>query len=610
MNRPDKTPIDGEMRIKNAFRRSLLVIGGLVGIGVAAMALYHWSQRGTATVVEDADVSLDRLLTESALPDPAAAPYVDIAEAAGIDFVHHSGARGERLLPETMGGGVAFLDADNDGDQDLVFADSGRWPSDGRDASTFSTLRMYLNDGNGQFAEATADLGLTGDHGYGMGVAVADYDGDGRSDLFLTTVGRNRLFANRQDGFVDVTDTAGVAGLATDWSTSAAFFDADGDQDLDLFVLNYVAWSREIDFAVDYKLAGIGRAYGPPTNFGGTQSYFYRNDGDGTFSDQTAAAGLHVVNAATELPVGKGLALVPLDLDDDGDLDLVVANDTVQNFAFINDGEGQFVERGAELGLGFDRNGRATGAMGIDAVRLDDDALLAIGMGNFSSEMTSFYISSEDGAFSDEAIGRGVGAASRAALTFGLVFFDYDLDGRLDLLQANGHVESEINRVQASQQYRQPAQLFWNCGSACRQTFVAVPSTELNDLAKPIVGRGAAYADIDGDGAVEIIVTQIDGPPLLLDRTEPAPGNWLRIALTGKAPNTDAIGANVTVIAGGRRQTRTIMPTRSYLSQVEAVLTFGLGDAETVDRIEIHWPDSAIEEFGTQNANQELKITR
>ncbi|MEL6448244.1 MAG: CRTAC1 family protein [Pseudomonadota bacterium] len=610
MTATDRRSADGEARIKRAFRRSLLVIFGLASMVAVGTALFLWSQREAPSVVDEADVGLDRLLTETVLPETPRAPYTDIAAAAGIDFVHRSGATGDRLLPETMGGGVAFFDADEDGDADLLFVDSGPWADDTQSRSAFNTLRLYLNDGSGRFEDATLSVGLAGDFGFGMGVAVADYDGDGRTDLFLSAVGSNRLFANRPQGFVDVTETAGVAGAADAWSTSAAFFDADGDADLDLFVLNYVAWSREIDFEVDYRLTGIGRAYGPPGNFAGTQPYFYRNLGDGRFEEASVEAGFHVVNAATQQAVGKGLALVPIDLDGDDDLDLVVANDTVRNFAFINLGDGQFEERGTELGLGFDRNGRATGAMGIDAANLFGDRVLAIGMGNFSSEMSSFYVASGDGAFSDEAIGRGIGAASRAALTFGLMFFDYDLDGRLDLLQANGHVENEINRVQSSQTYRQSAQLFWNCGPDCRQTFIPVASQSTAELSQPIVGRGAAYADVDADGALELVLTQIDGPPLLLDRSEAAPGHWLRVALQGAAPNTDAIGAVVTLVTGAQRQTRTVMPTRSYLSQVEPVLTFGLGASRTVDRIDVRWPDGTTTRVGTTVADQLVRISQ
>ncbi len=610
MSPADQRPVDGEARITRAFRRSLAFVIVAVLISLSGVAIYAWLTRVEPVIVEEADVSLERLLTETARPDPPAAPYVDIANDAGIDFVHDSGARGERLLPEAMGGGVAFFDADDDGDADLLFVDSGPWPVDGQRDPDFDTLRLYLNDGTGHYTEATAERGLAGDHGYGMGAAVADYDGDGRIDIFLTTVGNNRLFANRPEGFVDVTETAQVAGTQDAWSTGAAFFDADGDGDLDLYVANYVVWSREIDFEIDFRLTGVGRAYGPPNSFAGVQPFFYRNLGDGRFEETAAEAGLHVVNAATGQASGKGLAVVPVDLDEDGDLDLVVANDTVRNFAFINLGDGRFEELGTELGLGFDRNGRATGAMGIDAARVLDDRLLAIGVGNFANEMSSLYISSGADGFADEAIGRGIGAPSRAALTFGLVFLDYDQDGNLDFLQANGHVENEINRVQSSQQYRQPAQLFWNCGADCRQTFIEVPAAATGDLARPVVGRGVAYADIDGDGALEIVLTQIGGPPLLLKREQPAAGHWLRVALDGLPPNTDAIGAQVTVVAGGRRQTRTVMPTRSYLSQVEPVLSFGLGAASVVDAITVRWPDGTTVEVDPADADQLLRISQ
>nr|WP_240956467.1 FG-GAP-like repeat-containing protein [Wenzhouxiangella sp. XN79A] len=504
-----------------------------------------------------------------------------------------------------MGGGVAVLDFDLDGDPDLLFVNSGHWPDAPDGTAAVDTLRLYRNDG-GRFAEVTAESGLAGAHGYGMGVAVGDVDGDGRDDVFLTAVGPNRLFLNRPDGFVEAGDAAGVVGGETAWSTSAGFFDADADGDLDLLVLNYVEWSRAIDFEVDYRLTGIGRAYGPPTNFAGTQPYFYRNRGDGTFDEVAEAAGLHVTNSATGTAVGKGLALMPTDLDGDGDLDVVVANDTVRNFAYINRGDGTFEEAGTLLGLGFDRNGMATGAMGIDAVRLDD--ALAIGIGNFANEMSSLYVSRDGTTFADEAIGRGIGAPSRAALTFGLFFFDYDLDGRLDFMQANGHVENEIHRVQASQRYAQSAQLFWNCGPDCRPPFVQVPATAIGDLARPIVGRAAAYADFDGDGRLELVLTQIGGAPLLLDG-DPAPeAGWLRVSLEGPPGNPRGIGAEITVTIDGRDQQRTIMPTRSYLSQVEPVASFGLGNAERVDRIRVRWPDGRVGERSDVAADRTITL--
>lgn len=471
----------------------------------------------------------------------------------------------------------------------------------------FNTLRLYRNLGNGRFEETTLAAGLTGDHGYGMSVAVGDVDGDGWPDLFLANVGGNRLFRNREGRFAE-DPAAGVAGGLDTWSSSAAFFDADADGYLDLFVANYVQWSREIDFEVDYRLTGIGRAYGPPSNFAGTQPYFYRNDGSGRFEEVTSAAGLFVRNSATGEAMGKGLAVVPVDLEGDGDLDIVVANDTVRNFAFINDGSGTFTEQGTELGLGFDRNGHATGAMGIDFAQPFGDESLAIAIGNFANEMSSLYLSPDGYAFADEAIGRGIGAPSRSALTFGLFFFDYDLDGRSDFLQVNGHVENNINQVQASQRYAQQAQLFWNC--ACAQSFIEVPRAQTGDLASPIVGRGASYLDIEGDGVLELVLTQVGGPPLLLKQATKPAGEWLRLQPLMRPDGSPAIGAvvevEVRVGAGGLVQRQTLMSTRSYLSQVEPVLTFGLGDAAEAERVLVRWPDGRQLEMNAVQSRQFL----
>lgn len=613
---PDqKTPTTraAEAKIGRAFRRSLGVLAGAAGLTGLALVVIWVLDREPPAPPDAGPVDLDRLLAAEPLPEPPMVTWRDVAAEAGIDFTHDSGATGDRLLPETMGGGVAVLDYDRDGRFDLLFVDSGPWSTPWPFAEArpgFDTLRLYRNRGDGRFEEVTAAAGLAGDHGYGMGVAVGDVADDGWPDLFLGNVGGNRLFRNEEGRFSDATEAAGVAGGGQTWSSSAAFFDADADGDLDLFVVNYVVWSPAIDFEVDYRLTGIGRAYGPPMNFAGTQPYFYRNDGTGRFAEATEAAGLTVRNAATGEAAGKGLAVVPVDLDDDDDIDLVVANDTVRNFAFLNDGRGVFTEAGTELGLGFDRNGMATGAMGIDAAHPFDDGSLAIGIGNFANEMSSLYVSPDGLGFADEAIGRGIGAPSRAALTFGLFFFDFDLDGRADFLQANGHVENDINRVQASQRYAQPAQLFWNCD--CAQSFIEVPAATLGDLAQPIVGRGAAYLDLDNDGALELVLTQIGGPPLLLRRTEAPAHGWLRIQPLTAEDGGAALGAEVRVETmdqtGARVQRQTLMRTRSYLSQVEPVLTFGLGENDVADRVLVRWPDGRQLELDAVPVNQFLRL--
>ena len=521
----------------------------------------------------------------------ASAPRVafrDVTAASGIDFVHFNGARGEKLLPETMGGGCAFFDFDLDGDQDLLLVNGSSWPGDPASPAS-ATSRLYANDGMGRFKDITASSGLAVKV-YGMGVAVGDYDNDGRPDVFITAVNENRLFRNVGGRFEDVTGAAGVAGGGTTWSSSAGFFDCDNDGDLDLFVCNYVTWSRKIDVALDYRLTGVGRAYGPPTNFEGTQPYFYLNNGDGTFTESAGKAGLHVRNRATGKPVAKALALLPFDFNRDGNLDLFVANDTVRNFLYVNKGGGVFEEAGEEAGVAYDGTGSATGAMGVDANYYRDDDSVGLGVGNFANEMSSFYVSEDGQFFSDEAIGEGIGPVSRQMLSFGLFFFDYDLDGRFDLFQTNGHLEEEINKVQPSQHYRQPSQLFWNCGTGFKSCFVPVDEKTTGDLAKPVVGRGAAYADIDGDGDLDCLITQTGDRPLLLRNDQEGGNNWLRLKLVGRLCNRDAIGATVTLVAGGARIRQQVMPSRSYLSQVETVLTFGLGAAKQAEELRIRWP--------------------
>ncbi len=519
--------------------------------------------------------------------------FEDVTRLAGVTFEHYNGAGGDKLLPETMGSGVAFFDYDGDGDPDLLFANGASWPwaapAERRDVGP----ALYRND-NGHFSDVTAGSGLGEARFQGMGVACGDIDSDGRVDVFLTGVGDQRLFRNLGGGrFADVTAEAGVQAATNGWSTSAAFLDYDRDGDLDLFVCQYVSWTREIDFEVDYRLVGLGRAYGPPMNFPGSFPLLYRNEGGGRFTDVSAEAGVQVRNKATGQAMCKSLGVAPVDFNSDGWIDLIVANDTVQNFVFSNRWDGTFAEVGAESGLAFDTFGGARGAMGIDAGRFTEDESLGISIGNFANEMLALYVNQPEALiFADEAIAQGVGAASRLSLTFGVFFFDYDLDGWLDLLTANGHIENEINRVQASQHHRQPAQLFWNTrGTRRAGGFVPVAPTHAGqDLFQPIVGRGSAYADMDGDGDLDVVITQNGGHPLLLRNDLRLGHQWLRIRLTGLRSNRDGIGARVRVRSGTHTQWRQVMPTRGYQSQSELPVTFGLGVARRVDEVEIVWP--------------------
>ena len=574
--------------IGKAFKASLVVIAVLAVVGVA---LWWWLTRPAPQAAVQEIETLPPEAVETASEAPRV-EFSEVAAARGLDFTHYNGAFGEKLLPETMGGGGAFFDYDGDGDPDLLVVDGAPWPHHAsRDRPT---QRLFVNDGHGRFSDHTAAAGLAVTF-YGMGAAVADYDNDGDPDVFFTAVGKNRLFENRGGRFTEVTDRAGVGGDPSQWSSAAAFFDYDDDGDLDLYVANYVRWSRDIDFEVDYRLTGVGRAYGPPTNFQGAHSYLYRNDGDGRFTDVSAAAGIQVTNPATGEPAGKALGLAPVDVDRDGHMDLLVANDTVGNFLFHNNGDGTFEEVGAPYGLAYDRMGQATGAMGVDVAEYRDDGDLGFVIGNFANEMTSLYVAQGDPTlFADESIGEGIGAASRAALSFGVFLFDYDLDGRLDVLQTNGHLEEEINTVDPSQHYRQPAQLFWNAGGGARSTFVEVAPETTGDLGRPIVGRGSAYADVDGDGDLDVALFQVADRLLLFENDQHLGHHWVSVETVGdpaRGVSRDAIGARVELTAGGHTQVRQVMPTKSYLSQSQHPLTFGLGDATEVDSLKVIWPN-------------------
>ncbi|MFY9976174.1 MAG: CRTAC1 family protein [Chromatiaceae bacterium] len=586
MNAPETRPLSrGEARIRRAFVVSVIVIAVAA---VAGLALYWLRHPPSAdTPVETARVEAPS--APQAPPDqPPAVVFADITESAGIDFVHVNGAYGERLMPETIGSGAAFLDYDRDGDQDLLLISSTYWEGRQGDRPT-PTQALYANDGQGRFSDVTEAAGLALTF-YSMGVAVGDYDGDGWDDLYLTSLNANHLLRNLGGRFEDVTAGAGVAGDPDTWSTSAAFLDYDRDGDLDLFVVNYVRWSRTIDLAIDFRLTGLGRAYGAPVNFIGTQNRLYRNEGDGRFTDVSAAAGIEVTDPVSGRPAGKGLGVVPLDYDGDGWTDLAVANDTVRNFLYRNRGDGTFEEVGVFEGIAYDRNGKSSSSMGIDAAHYRNDPEVGIAVGKFANEMSSLFVTSEARTpFVDEGVIEGLGPASRIPLTFGVVFLDYDLDGRSDLLLANGHLEHEINKVQQSQTYAQPPQLFWNCGDACPGRFV--PVTEGGDLTNPLVGRGIATADIDGDGDLDLLITQNGRRPALLRNDQQTGHHWLRIALEGQAPNPSAIGARVSLRSGDLTQVRELFPARGYLSSLELPLTFGLGPRDRVDSLVVHWPD-------------------
>ena len=589
--------------ISRGLRISLVGLVVLAALGGGAFALLK--PKKSAGPVKVTQVSAPEAAPTNAVARVPAIRFTDVTAAAGISFRHQNGAYGDKLLPETMGSGVAFADLDGDGAPELLFVNSTQWPGKLPAGTKAATSTLYRNDGKGHFTEATAGSGLDVPL-YGMGVALGDYDGDGRTDVFISSVGGGHLFHNEGSlKFREVTTSAGVAGDPKDWSTASAFFDLDNDGDLDLFVGNYVRWSPEIDREVGYTLVGVGRAYGPPMNFQGAFPHLYRNDGNGQFTDVSGTSGVQVKNTSTGVPLAKTLGVAPFDYNGDGWMDLVIANDTTQNLLLENQRNGTFKEVGALAGVAFDSYGNTRGAMGIDTARFTREGKAAIGIGNFANEMTAFYVAQGDGTlFTDEAISWGIGPASRLLLKFGFFFFDYDLDGRSDVLTCNGHLEEEITKVQASQSYRQPAQLFWNAGDS--GLINVSPQQAGTDLFKPTVGRGSAFADMDGDGDLDVVMTEVGGSPMLLRNDQAIGNHHVRFKLVGAKSNRDAIGAWVKVTAGGESQWRQVMPAKSYLSASEFEVTFGLGQNTKIDAAEVIWPSGAkqiIADMGIDRRN-------
>ena len=529
------------------------------------------------------------VLTTSTGAAPAGITFTDVTAQSGIKFTHNSGRAGQKFLPETLGSGGAFLDADGDGWPDVILVNSKDWAPRGRK----SLSALYHNNGNGTFTNITAGSGLDVEM-YGIGVAVGDYDNDGRPDVYITALEGDRLFHNEGKGkFRDVTKAMGIANA--NFGTSAAFLDYDKDGKLDLFVANYVQWSEKGDLWC--SLDGSTKSYCTPESYKGTSSKLFHNLGD-RFEDASKKAGV-------DDPNSKSLGVTVFDYNGDGWPDLFVANDTQPNKLYRNNKNGTFTEAGMSAGVAYSEDGVARGAMGADTADYDRSGRPHLLVGNFSNQMLGLYYNEGKGLFVDEAPKSAVGRSSLLSLAFGVFFFDYDLDGYQDILAANGHIEEEIGRVQPKVQFREPPLLFHNQG---QRKFENASGSVGASFQRPIVARGAAYADIDHDGDLDVLITTNHGPAYLFRNDGGNANNFICVRTQGVKSNRDGIGAIVRVESASGKQWSAVRSGSSYASQSDLAITFGLAKDPAVTAIDVEWPSGAKDHVANVAANQFITI--
>ena len=514
--------------------------------------------------------------------------FKEMAVEMGLNFVHDHGGTDQKFYVETMGSGCALLDYDNDGDLDVFFLQGAPLP--GWKKKTTLRNQLFRNDGN-QFTNVTRESGL-GDTSYGIGCAAADYDNDGDTDLYVTNFGPDILYRNEGDGtFADASYAAGISNPL--WSASAAFFDADNDGWLDLFVSNYVEYSLEKNpWCGDQRKDQ--RAYCDPDVFMGISDVFYHNNGDGTFSDMSEKS--NIIKGQ-----GKGLGVIPADFDNDGDMDVYVANDKVMNNLFINDGTGIFKEDALFAGVGFNENGQAEAGMGVDFSDYNRDGWLDLFVTNFSGESNTLYRNDKNGFLTDVTFAAGLGQPSLEFLGFGTNFVDLDLDGWEDIFVVNGHVIDNIALFNPDYTHAQRKQVFMNRGDG---TFIDKTSEIGGASQEPKVGRGAAFGDIDNDGDIDVVISNNNGQASLLINEGPPKNNWIGLLLEGRLYNLDAIGARVTVTSSGGSQIATVNPAASYLASNDKRLQFGLGSQTVVNEISIQWPGGGVDRIENIEGNR------
>jgi enediyne biosynthesis protein E4 len=535
-------------------------------------------------------VVLAALAVAAALPVANKVQFTDVTAQAGIKFVHNAGKSGKKYLPETLGSGAAFFDADGDGWIDILFVNGKDWIPHGR----HTTAALYRNNHDGTFTDITSGSGLDVEM-YGIGVAVADYDNDGRDDVYITALGGDHLFHNQGNGkFKDVTAASGIKNAS--FGTSAAWLDYDRDGKLDLFVANYVQWTEKGDLWC--SLDGSVKSYCTPESYKGTSSRLFHNLGGGRFEDVTNKAGLGD-------PTSKSLGVTIIDFDSDGWPDIFVTNDTQPNKLYHNNRNGTFGEQGMSAGVAYGEDGVARGAMGVDWADYDRTGHPDLLIGNFSNQMLGLYHNEGNGLFVDEASMSSVGRDSLLSLTFGAFFFDYDLDGYPDILTANGHIEEEIGRVQPKIKYQEPPLLFRNLGA---KKFEDVSNRVGPDFTKPLVARGAVYGDFDHDGDLDVVLTANNGPAHLYRNDGGNKNKWISIRTVGTKSNRDGIGASVTIVSASGKQWNVVRSGSSYASQSDLALVFGLGQDAVVGSVEVAWPSGTKQKFSNVAANQFITI--